>query len=54
VAVLDFTQYVAGPTVTRMMAELGAEIIKVEQLPGGAPSRGIPGFKQRRSAYYVQ
>ncbi|MBL4782355.1 MAG: CoA transferase [Porticoccaceae bacterium] len=54
VRVLDFTQYVAGPTVTRMMAELGAEIIKVEQSPGGDPSRKIPVFKQRRSAYYVQ
>ena len=54
VRVLDFTQYVAGPTVTRMMAELGAEIIKVEQSPGGDPSRSIPVFKQRRSAYYVQ
>lgn len=54
VRVLDFTQYVAGPTVTRMMAELGAEIIKVEQAPGGDPSRSIPVFKNRRSAYYIQ
>ena len=27
VRVLDFTQYLAGPTVTRLMAEMGAEII---------------------------
>lgn len=54
VRVLDFTQYVAGPTVTRMMAELGAEIIKVEQAPGGDPSRRIPVFKNRRSVYYIQ
>ena len=25
------TQYLAGPTVTRMMAEMGADIIKIEQ-----------------------
>lgn len=54
VRVLDFTQYVAGPTVTRMMAELGADIIKVEQAPGGDPSRTIPVMKKRRSAYYIQ
>ena len=29
VKVLDFTQYLAGPTVTRLMAEMGAHIIKV-------------------------
>ena len=33
--VLDFTQYLAGPTATRLMAELGAEVIKVEQAKGG-------------------
>ncbi|MBL4866954.1 MAG: CoA transferase [Pseudomonadales bacterium] len=54
IRVIDFTQYVAGPTVTRMMAELGAEIIKVEQVPKGDPARGIPVTKNRRSAYYIQ
>ncbi|MCB1749490.1 MAG: CoA transferase, partial [Gammaproteobacteria bacterium] len=28
IRVLDFTQYLAGPTVGRLMAEMGAEIIK--------------------------
>jgi len=37
--VLDFTQYLAGPTVTRLMAEMGAQIIKVEQAPMGDPRR---------------
>jgi len=26
--VLDFTQFVAGPTVTRLMATMGAEVIQ--------------------------
>ena len=40
--VLDFTQYLAGPTVTRLMAEIGADIIKVEKAPMGDPSRLLP------------
>ena len=28
---LDFTQFVAGPTVTKLMAEMGAEVIQVER-----------------------
>src|SRR5437773_11383150 len=52
--VLDFTQYLAGPTVTRLMAEMGAEIIKVEQAPMGDPARLLPVVKNRRSAYFVQ
>ncbi len=54
VRVLDFTQYLAGPTVTRLMAEMGAEIIKVEHAPGGDPARGLPFLKDGRSGYFVQ
>jgi crotonobetainyl-CoA:carnitine CoA-transferase CaiB-like acyl-CoA transferase len=36
--VLDFSWVIAGPTVTRYLAAMGAEIIKVE-----APGRGDPG-----------
>ncbi len=54
VKVLDFTQYLAGPTVTRLMAELGADIVKVEQSPGGDPTRGLPYLRDGRSVYFVQ
>ena len=40
--IIDFTQYLAGPTATRLMAELGAEIIKIEMSPYGDPSRSFP------------
>jgi crotonobetainyl-CoA:carnitine CoA-transferase CaiB-like acyl-CoA transferase len=52
--VLDFTQVLAGPTVTRLMAEMGAEIIKVELAPSGDFSRGFPYLRDGRSAYYIQ
>ena len=53
--VIDFTQYLAGPTATRLMAELGADIIKVEMSPFGDPSRSFPyRSKEKRSAYFVQ
>lgn len=52
--VLDFTQYLAGPTATRLMAELGAEVIKVEQATGGDPSRSLPFVRDRRSIYFIQ
>ncbi len=52
--VLDFTQVLAGPAATRMMAEMGAEVIKVELAPNGDPSRALPFLRDGRSAYYIQ
>ena len=52
--ILDFTQALAGPTTTRLMAEMGADIIKVEIPPLGDFSRALPFMKDGRSAYYVQ
>ncbi len=52
--IIDFTQYLAGPSATRLMAEMGADIIKVEIAPYGDPSRAFPYRKNKRSAYFVQ
>jgi crotonobetainyl-CoA:carnitine CoA-transferase CaiB-like acyl-CoA transferase len=52
--VLDFTQVLAGPTTTRYLAEMGAEVVKVEFAPNGDIARGVPYIRNGRSAYYVQ
>jgi len=42
--VVDFGQYIPGPYTGMLLAEQGAEVIKVER-PGGDPYRSEPGFR---------
>ncbi len=51
VKVLDFTQYLAGPAATRLLADFGADVIKIERTPDGDHGRkihyvapGVSGF----------
>lgn len=40
--ILDFTRLLPGPYATRLLAELGADVIKVEDPNGGDPARWMP------------
>ncbi len=51
--VVDFTQYLAGAGVTRMMAELGADIVKIERAPVGDPGRLLPIVERERSGFFI-
>jgi CoA:oxalate CoA-transferase len=54
VRVLEFGQFIAAPLVTRMMADVGADVIKVEMAPGGDTMRGFPPFFGGESGGFVQ
>ena len=50
IRVLDFTQFQQGPSATVLLADLGAEVVKVERIGTGDPSRHVgkraDGFSQ--------
>jgi crotonobetainyl-CoA:carnitine CoA-transferase CaiB-like acyl-CoA transferase len=52
--VLDFSEHVSGPACTRLLAEMGAEVIKVEFTPHGDSAREMPFLKEGRSGFFVQ
>lgn len=51
--VLDLTRVLAGPFAGMMMADLGANVIKVEEPTKGADERHMGPFKNGESAYFM-
>ncbi|HWE77633.1 MAG TPA: CoA transferase [Pseudolabrys sp.] len=50
--VLDFTTLLPGPLASLMLAEAGAEVIKIER-PGGEDMRRFPPFRDGESAAFA-
>ena len=51
--VIDLTRVLAGPFSTMLLADMGAEVIKIENPRGGDDSRAFGPFKNGFSAYFI-
>lgn len=51
VRVVDCTLFLPGPMMTQMMADQGAEVVKIEP-PGGDPSREAAPFERGESVWF--
>ncbi|MDP3862447.1 MAG: CoA transferase [Phaeovulum sp.] len=54
IRVIDFTHFLAGPHLSRSLAAMGADVIKVERPKGGDAGRQHPYFKDGQSGYFLQ
>lgn len=52
VRVLEFTQNIMGPSAGLVLADLGADVVKVEPAPNGDPTRRLPGFASGFFGYF--
>jgi crotonobetainyl-CoA:carnitine CoA-transferase CaiB-like acyl-CoA transferase len=54
IRVVDYTHFLAGPYLSRCLAGLGAEVIKVERPTAGDAGRHHPYFIDGQSGYFLQ
>ena len=54
IRVIDYSHFLAGPYLSRCLAALGAEVIKVERPTSGDAGRDHPYFIGGQSGYFLQ
>jgi crotonobetainyl-CoA:carnitine CoA-transferase CaiB-like acyl-CoA transferase len=53
IRVLDFTRVLAGPAASLALADLGAEVLKIEPPGSGDDTRTFPPFREEVSHYFI-
>lgn len=53
IKIIDLTRVLAGPFCTMLLADMGAEVIKLEIPDKGDDSRSFPPFKGGQSTYFI-
>ncbi len=54
IRVIDYSHYLAGPHMSRCLAAMGADVIKVERPKAGDAGRAHGTFKEGQSGYFLQ
>ena len=54
IRVIDYSHFLAGPFLSRCLAAMGAEVIKVERPTAGDAGRAHPYFIDGHSGYFLQ
>ncbi len=54
IRVLDFGRYIAGPYCATLLADLGADVIRVERPDGGEDRYTVPVTPEGEGAYHMQ